>query len=238
MARATRSAARPARRSVPSTSKPTCRPAVLAGNVYLGKANGTSSITGPPYLIFIDTESVYDVSVRLEGQAVPNPTTGRLEVSFLGNPQLPFSDLTLTLNGGPRAPLANPLVCGSAPTEAMFSPYTTGILQALTPTSYITTGCPSSIPFALTQSATPANTTAGAYSPYTFNLSRADGQQYLSQVSTTLPAGLLGAIPSVTLCGEPQAAAGHLHRGEPDRRRHGHRGRRQRTVSRSPGTST
>ncbi len=183
-------------------------PGSLAGNVYLGKANGTSSITGPPYLIFIDTESVYDVSVRLEGQAVPNPTTGRLEVSFLGNPQLPFSDLTLTLNGGPRAPLANPLVCGSAPTEAMFSPYTTGILQALIPTSYTTTGCPSSIPFALTQSATPANTTAGAYSPYTFNLSRADGQQYLSQVSTTLPAGLLGAIPSVTLCGEPQAAAG------------------------------
>ncbi len=183
-------------------------PGSLAGNVYLGKANGTSSITGPPYLIFIDTESVYDVSVRLEGQAVPNPTTGRLEVSFLGNPQLPFSDLTLTLNGGPRAPLANPLVCGKALTEAMFSPYTTGILQALEPTSYTTTGCPSSIPFALAQSATPANTTAGAYSSYTFNLTRADGQQYLSQVSTTLPPGLLGAIPSVTLCGEPQAATG------------------------------
>jgi hypothetical protein len=183
-------------------------PGSLAGNVYLGKTNGTSAITGPPYLIFIDTESVYDVSVRLEGQAVPNPTTGRLEVSFLGNPQLPFSDLTLTLNGGPRAPLANPLVCGKTLTEARFSPYTTGILQALEPTPYTTTGCPSSIPFALAQSATPANTTAGAYSAYTFNLTRADGQQYLSQVSTTLPAGLLGAIPSVTLCDEPQAAAG------------------------------
>jgi hypothetical protein len=183
-------------------------PGSLAGNVYLGKANGTSSITGPPYLIFIDTESVYDVSVRLEGQVVPNPTTGRLEVSFLGNPQLPFSDLTLTLNGGPRAPLANPLVCGNALTEARFSPYTTGILQALKPTSYITTGCPSPIPFALTQAASPANATAAGYSAYTFNLARTDGQQYLSQVSTTLPAGLLGAIPSVTLCGEPQAATG------------------------------
>ena len=180
----------------------------LAGNVYLGKKNGTTTIGGPPYLIFIDTESVYDVSVRLEGQAVPNPTTGRLEVSFLGNPQLPFSDLTLTLNGGPRAPLANPLVCGKTPTEAMFSPYTTGKLQALTPTPFVTTGCASPIPFALTQSTQSANATAGAYSPYTFNLTRADGQQYLSQVSTTLPAGLLGAIPSVPLCVEPQAAAG------------------------------
>ena len=68
--------------------------------------------------------------------------------------------------------------------------------------------CATSAPFALTQTAQPANATAGAYSPYTFNLTRADGQQYLSQVSTTLPAGLLGDIPSVTLCGEPQAAAG------------------------------
>ncbi|HEY5295487.1 MAG TPA: hypothetical protein VIJ70_08435, partial [Gaiellaceae bacterium] len=69
-------------------------------------------------------------------------------------------------------------------------------------------GCPASIPFTLTQSASPANATAGAYSTYTFNLARADGQQYLARVSTTLPAGLLGAIPSVTLCGEPQAAQG------------------------------
>jgi hypothetical protein len=137
---------------------------------------------------------------------VPNPVTGRLEVSFLGNPQLPFSDLTLTLNGGPRAPLANPLSCAAASTSFAFSAYTGANFGRSTP--FAVSGCPSSIPFALTQSATPANTTAGAYSPYTFNLTRADGQQYLSRVSTTLPAGLLGDIPSVTLCGEPQAAVG------------------------------
>src|SRR5262249_45858547 len=74
-------------------------PHTLGGNVYLGKKNGQATIPGPPYLIFIDAESPYDVSVRLEGQAVPNPATGRLEVSFLGNPQLPFSDLLLKLNG-------------------------------------------------------------------------------------------------------------------------------------------
>jgi hypothetical protein len=181
-------------------------PGSLAGNVYLGKANGTSSITGPPYLIFINAESPYNVTVRLEGQVVPNPVTGRLEVSFLGNPQLPFSDLTLTLKGGQRAPLANPLSCAAASTSFAFSAYTGTSFGGSKP--FAVGGCPSSIPFALAQSATPANTTAGGYSPYTFNLSRADGQQYLSQISTTLPAGLLGAIPSVTLCGEPQAASG------------------------------
>ena len=108
-------------------------PGSLAGNVYLGQANGTSAINGPPYLVFIDAESVYDVSVRLEGQAVPNPTTGRLEVSFLGNPQLPFSDLTLTLNGGPRSPLANPLSCGAASTSFVFSAYTGASFGGSTP---------------------------------------------------------------------------------------------------------
>src|SRR5258707_15446431 len=56
-----------------------------------------------------------------------------------------------------------------------------------------------------TQNSSPA---AGAYTSYTFNLSRPDGQQYLSQVRTVLPPGLVGAIPSVTQCGEPQAQSG------------------------------
>jgi hypothetical protein len=181
-------------------------PGSLGGNVYLGKKNGTTTIGGPPYLVFIDAESVYDVSLRLEGQAVPNPTTGRLEVSFLGNPQLPFSDLTLTLNGGPRAPLANPLLCNAAGTSFAFSAYTERSFGGSTP--FAVSGCPASTPFVLSQTTATGTPTAGAYSPYTFNLTRADGQQYLSQVSTTLPAGLLGDIPSVTLCGEPQAASG------------------------------
>jgi hypothetical protein len=187
-------------------------PGSLTGGVYLGSPGG-GQITAPPYTIYLDTESSLGVSVRLQGQVNPNPTTGRLEVTFVNNPQLPFSELRLSLNGGPRAPLANPLVCGNAPTEAMFSPYTTGKLQSLTPTPFVTTGCPNPVPFVLTQSTQSANATAGAYSPYTFNLGRTDGQQYLSQVKTTLPAGLLGAIPSVALCGEPQAAAGTCAEG-------------------------
>ncbi len=37
-----------------------------------------------------------------------------------------------------------------------------------------------------------------------FNLERGDGQQYLSQIKTMLPLGLLGMIPAVTLCEEPR----------------------------------
>ena len=55
------------------------------------------------------------------------------------------------------------------------------------------------MPFALSQSTVnqaPGN--AGAATSYTLNIERADGQQYLSQIQTTLPEGLVGLIPTVT----------------------------------------
>jgi hypothetical protein len=181
-------------------------PNSLRGPVYLGSPGG-GAIAGPPFTLYIDAESAYGVSVRLQGKVSPNPSTGRLQATFTENPQLPFSDLIMKLDGGSRAPLANPLACSTAHIEALFKPYT-GEPEAFSSNPFAATGCANPLPFSLGQSTQSANSTAGAYSSYTFNLTRADGQQYLSQVSTTLPAGLLGAIPSVALCGEPQAATG------------------------------
>jgi hypothetical protein len=103
--------------------------------------------------------------------------------------------------------LANPLTCAGATTESLFIPYT-GTQSALSGSPFAATGCPSPLPFNLAQSTQDSPNAGGAYTGYTFNLARTDGQQYLSKVSTVLPAGLVGEIPSVPLCGEPQAAAG------------------------------
>jgi hypothetical protein len=181
-------------------------PGSLAGSVYLGNPGG-GPITGPPYTIYVDAESVLGVSVRLKGLVNTNPASGRLEASFTENPQLPFSDFILKLKGGAQAPVANPLACGTSHVESLFTPYT-GLAPASSSTPFGTSGCPSPLPFSLKQSTQNASAKGGAYTSYTFNLTRADGQQYLSQVRTVLPAGLVGAIPSVTLCGEPQAQAG------------------------------
>jgi hypothetical protein len=179
----------------------------LVGNVYLGKPEA-GPITGPPFTIYVDAESAkYGISVRLQGQVNPDPTTGRLETTFLENPQQPFSEFILKSNGGPLAPLANPLSCEGGEIEATFTPFT-GEPPALSSSAFASTGCPSSLPFALTASASHSPTNAGAHTAYTFSLAREDGQQYLSRISTTLPAGLVGTIPTVPLCGEPQAAAG------------------------------
>jgi hypothetical protein len=183
-------------------------PGSLAGNVYLGSPSG-ATITEPPFTIYLDAESIYGVSVRLEGLVSANPITGRLEATFVENPQLPFSDLILKLDGGAQSPLANPLACGITQVESLFTPYTgTPPTFSPAPFPFTTTGCPSPLPFSLTQSTPSSPSNAGAYTSYTFNLARADGQQYLSRVTTVLPAGLVGAIPSVPLCGEPRAGEG------------------------------
>jgi hypothetical protein len=182
-------------------------PGSLTGNVYLGSPTG-APITDPPFTIYLVAQNTnLDVSVRLQGLVTPNPSTGRLEVTFANNPQLPFSELRLTLNGGAHAPLANPLPCGAATADSAFTPYT-GIATAFSSTPFTTTGCPPSLPFSLSQSTPNTSPNAGAYTSYTFNLARADGQQYVAKLATVLPAGLVGAIPSVTLCGEPQAQSG------------------------------
>ena len=181
----------------------------LAGNVYLGAPEG-EPITTPPFTIYIDAESArYGVSVRLQGQVRPNPVTGRLETTFLANPQQPFSDLILKPKGGAQAPLANPLACGTEFAEAIFTAYS-GPTAPLTPSPFTTSGCASPLPFSLSQSTSDQPPNAGAFgsTAYTFNLTRADGQQYLSKVATALPLGFVGAIGAVTLCGEPQAALG------------------------------
>jgi hypothetical protein len=180
-------------------------PGSLKGNVYLGSPSG-AKITDPPFTLYLDAEApTLDVSVRLQGTVTPNPSTGRLEVSFLGNPQLPFSELRLTTTGGEYAPLANPLTCGGV-TEFAFSAYTGAATSGSAP--FALGGCPSAAPFSLSQTTADSTTKAGAYTSYTFNLERGDNQQFLQKLTTTLPAGLVGAIPSVALCGEPQAAAG------------------------------
>jgi hypothetical protein len=182
-------------------------PHSLVGSVFLASPSG-GAITDPPYAIYLDAEAPsLDVSVRLQGSVAPNPETGRLEVSFANNPQLPFSSLTLTLNGGEHAPLANPLACGSASTDYVFTPFSGGAAAAGS-TPFATDGCASPLPFSIGQGTVDSSPKAGAYTNYTFNLTRAEGQQYVSRLTSTPPAGLVGEIPSIPLCGEPQAQQG------------------------------
>ncbi|MFZ2113999.1 MAG: hypothetical protein WAU77_09740 [Solirubrobacteraceae bacterium] len=192
---------------------PDLPPGSLTGNVYVGQPESTNPESGNEYRIFIEAEApAYGVSVRLVGHVSANANTGRLTTAVLENPQVPFSDFILTLNG-PHTPLANPLMCGMATTNSSLTPYS-GTLAAEPfmsfPIDFDGKGaaCPSPLPFALSQSVTTTPTTGGAGTSFNFSLARGEGQQYISKLTTVLPQGLLGRIPSVSLCPEPQAQQG------------------------------
>ena len=203
-----------------SVNAPGIPPGALTGGVYVGAPEegkpGKEPESGGEFRIFLLGEAPqYGVGLQLEGRVKANTSTGRLTAVFANAPQVPVEDLTLHFKGGAQAPLANPLSCGPVQPAAAVTPYGGEPPAAAATNGFVVDSngaggeCPSSLPFALTQSfppQSPAN--AGAYDPATFSLSRSDGQQYLSKLTTPLPAGLLGAIPSVPLCGEPAASAG------------------------------
>ena len=188
-------------------------PGSLTGSVYLG---GTAPITAPPYTIWVDAESArYGIAVRVKGLVEPNPATGQLTATFSENPEQPFSKLAIKFRNDALAPIANPLTCGTATAKTVLTPFTGTAAQE--PAASVSIdgndaggACASPATFTPVQGTAPASQAGngGAATSFTVNLERTDGQQYLSHVNTTLPSGLVGAIPKVALCGEPQASVG------------------------------
>jgi hypothetical protein len=191
----------------------------LHGHVYLAqpKCGGegqppcteASATNGELFGLYLEAAGS-GVIVKLKGTASVNPATGRITTRFDEDPQLPFSELKLKLNGGPRAPLANPQGCGEARTTSILEPWSAPESDpSATPfSSFNVSGCASPMPFApgfLAQTVTP---TAGVASPFTLTFSRHDGEQDLSGLTVQTPPGLLGMLSEVQLCPEPQASQG------------------------------
>jgi hypothetical protein len=200
-----------------SVNAPGLPDGALAGGVYAGEPEaGQGPESGGEYRIFVIAQAAqYGVGLRLEGRVRANAQTGQLTASFTGAPQVPFEDLTLRFDGGSRAPLANPLLCGPVAPSAAITPYGGEPAAAAATHGFAVDvggsggACVTPAPFELVQSLTPQSPAqAGAYDPASFTLTRGTGQQYLSRIVTTLPPGLIGAIGSVVLCEEPQASAG------------------------------
>jgi hypothetical protein len=149
------------------------------------------------------------IVIKLKGDVTVDPATGQLTAHFAENPQLPFSELKLRLEGGARAPLANPQTCGEAATTSTLTPWSAPESgPPATPFSAFAVGGCTGEPLHPGFLAQSELALAGAYTPFTLTFSRRDGEQDLGAIAVTLPPGLLGRIAGVPLCGEPQAQAG------------------------------
>jgi hypothetical protein len=148
------------------------------------------------------------IIVKVEGTGSINQQTGQVTTTFVNNPQLPFSELKLTLGGGERAALANPRACGPVSTTADLTPWSSPFTPDATPSStFEVEGC-SGPQFAPSFHAGTTNLQAGAFTPFTLAFGRSDADQFLNGIRMQFPPGLLGMLSSVQLCGEPQASQG------------------------------
>lgn len=175
----------------------------LRGGVYLAlPGNNPFGSTFAAYLVAEGEGVLLKLPARIEASA----TDGQLTLVLENAPQLPFSSLTLAFDGGPRAPLATPQVCGSFDVTAHFASYTGAAAMSTSPPIAIDSGCGGGFAPSFRAGATSA--LAGRSTGFSLQLTRSDGEQPIQSISASLPAGLLAHLPEVARCGEPMAAAG------------------------------
>ncbi len=174
----------------------------LKGSVYV--AQPFQNPFGSLFAIYVTAEGD-GVHVKLAGQVEANASTGQLTTTFSDNPQLPFSDLKLSLFGGSDASLATPQTCGTLTTESMLESWAGSQVLSNSPFN-IDTQCAAT--FAPTLTAASENPVAGAYTPFRFSFARSDSDRELSGLSVSLPNGLLAKIAGVPLCADAEANVG------------------------------
>jgi len=176
----------------------------VEGGVYLAEED-TNPFKSPlvVYIVAEDPES--GVLVKLAGTTVPNEENGQIVSTFENTPQVPFKELKLNFFGGPRASLSTPEYCGAYKTTSVFTPWSGA---AVTPSSEfaINENCPQGTQgFAPSFGAGSNNNQAGAFTSFTLNIGRPDGQQALTGITVHLPGGMAAMLSSITPCPIAQA---------------------------------
>jgi hypothetical protein len=153
------------------------------------------------------------VHLKLPAEIKLNPQTGQLSTVFEGIqslgglPQVPFAALRMHIFGGPRAPLATPGSCGTFQTHYSFTPWSgKPPTEGHTPMQ-IASGCDKG-GFAPKIIAGSIRSGAGRYAPFTFTLTRQDGEANPETLAVHLPQGLLAKLGGVPLCPDGAAATG------------------------------
>jgi hypothetical protein len=179
----------------------------LNGSVYLATPNDN------PFHTLI---AIYLVAkgpgfvLKIPGKAEADPRTGQLTATFDNNPQLPFKNLRLEFNGGPRAPLVAPNQPGTYTTHAVLTSWSG---KTVTSDSTFTVDGGGQSGFTPAMRAWSSNPIAGAETPFTVRLSRTDQDQELGSLTVNTPGGLLGRIANTVLCPDSAASAGTCQDG-------------------------
>lgn len=164
------------------------------------------------------------VVVKIPARISPDAETGQVKAIVEETPQLPFEDFYLSFDPGPHGSLRTPATCGGFTSRSVMTPWTSPEGADATPSDSFQIvkganggGCSASdsqLPHKVSFSAGTLNPKGGAYSPFAFKITRADGTQELRSIDTTLPPGLLGRLVGVRYCYENEMAAAAANSGE------------------------
>lgn len=195
----------------------------LRGSVYLA-----TPFENPYHTLIALYFEVHDpqtgVVVKIPARISTDPSTGQVKAIVEETPQLPFEDFHLNFDSGPHASLRTPASCGTFSSQSVMTPWTTpeGANASPSDTFQVVKGAnggncsasESQLPANVSFSAGTLNPKGGAYSPFAFKVTRADGTQALKSVDTILPPGLLGRLAGVGYCNEPELAAAAANSGK------------------------
>jgi len=145
-------------------------------------------------------------ALKIPGRVSPDPSSGgQLTTTFDNNPQLPFSNLHLEFNSGPRAPVVLPKRCGTYLTQAGLTSWS-GKTVDVDSSFTVNQGCGGG--FRPQMEAGTQNPVAGRSSPFRLRVTREDSDEELKALSIHTPSGLTGRIADVDLCGDLDARNG------------------------------
>jgi hypothetical protein len=204
-----------------SLAEPTCPDGSRVGTVSIvtplleAPLEGSIYLAAPRVNPFGSLLAVYVVArgpgliVKLAGRVESHPLSGQLTAVFDELPQLPFSAVRFVFDGGPRAVLVNPSVCGRYEADGELVAWS-GAVRAVSSAFDVTGGCfgVGARPFSPGFVAGVESPVAGGSSPFHLRVTRADADEELRRVTLRLPRGLLGRLADVVLCGDADAAAG------------------------------
>jgi len=194
---------------------------ILKGALYVAKPHENLAEDSLIAFYIVVKDPSLGVLVKLPAKVEPDPKTGQLIATTANMPQLPLGHVHLHFREGGRSPLISPPLCGDYETQARFLPWANPNSPYTETTKFkIDSGtnggpCPpgGAQPFSPDIQAGSLSNDAGTYSPFYLRLTRRDGDQDLTRLSTTLPPGMVAKIAGVGKCPDSAIAAAKAKSG-------------------------
>ncbi len=189
----------------------------LNGSLYIGEPT-----PGNQYRLFM-VAAGFGINAKIVASVRPDPVSGRLIFSVTDLPQVPFEEFDLHIFASDRGLIATPTRCAVYSVDSDILPWNASLApQRSRPNVNINEGpegkpCPGQVrPFSPRLVAGTSNPLAGDFSAFSLKLDRDDGDQFLKDLSFTMPPGLTGSLRGIGYCSETaiEQAAQQLGRTE------------------------